>query len=221
MAAFTLWDFSILSLLFFVIIFDIMLLPNEMTKPDSLSSNYSPSTIVYAQQQQHQQPVFPVTNNQEWIDKQSNTKVLFTYSPENPLVGGFTELKFDIEDSKTGTHLKDVFARVTIIDGQQQQQQVPLKFYSMSAPNGHFSINYQFPLEGTYQIFVKVESKYSALTLASFKMFIPFRPVGVININHIFPILIPAGLAAIIGIVAIILFMVLVNKRRKGKDKNV
>ena len=220
MAAFTLWDFCILSLLFFAIIFDIMLLPNETTKPDSLSSsNYSPSTIVYAQQQQHQQSVLPATNNQEWIDKESNTKVLFTYSPENPLVGGFTELKFDIEDSKAGTHLKDVFARVTIIDGQQQQ--VPPKFYSMSASNGHFSINYQFPLEGTYQIFVKVDSKYSALTLASFKMFIPFRPVGVINISHIFPILIPAGLAAIVGAVAIILFIVLVNKRRKGNDKNV
>lgn len=189
------------------------MLSNEIIKPDSILSIYSTSSIVYAQQQQHQQPVLSATNNQEWIDKQSNTKVLFTYSPETPLVGGFTELKFNIQDSTTGTHLKDVFARVTIINGLQQQ--VPLKSYSMRAPNGHFSIKYQFPLEGTYQIFVKVDSKYSALTLASFKMFVPFRPVGVININHIFPILIPAGLVAIVGAVAILSFIILVNKRKK------
>lgn len=57
---------------------------------------------MYAQQQQRQQPVLSATNNQEWIDKQSNTKVQFTYSPEKPLVSGFTELKFNIKDSKRG-----------------------------------------------------------------------------------------------------------------------
>lgn len=206
-------EICILSLYFVIIA--IILFPNETIKPDSISSSiYSTSAIVYAQQQHHLQPALSDTNNQEWIDKQSNIKVLFTYSPEKPLVGGFTELKFKIEDLESGTRLKDVFARVTIIDGQQQQ--VPLKIYNMRAPNGQFSIEYQFPLEGTYQIFVKVDSKYSALTLASFKMFIPFQPVGVINISHLFPILIPAGLAAIAGTVAIILFMVLVNKRKKS-----
>ena len=55
------------------------------------------------------------TNSQEWIDKQSNTKVQFTYSPEKPLVSGVTELKFNMKDSKRGTQLRDVFARVTII----------------------------------------------------------------------------------------------------------
>ena len=123
-------DLCILTLLF-VIIINIILFPNEITKPDNISSSliYGTSAIVYAQQQQHQQPILSTINNEEWIDRQSNTKVLFTYSPDIPLVGGFTELNFNIWESKTGTHLKDVFARVTISD--RQQQQVPLKFYSM------------------------------------------------------------------------------------------
>ena len=182
-------DFYILSL-FLVVFINIPLLPNETSKLGSISSIYSSSTIVYAQQQQRQQPILSATNNQEWIDKQSNTKVQFTYSPEKPLVSGFTELKFNIKDSKRGTQLRDVFARVTIIGVLPQK--APLKFYSIKAPNGNFSVDYQFPLEGTYQIFVKVDSKYSALALASFKVFVPFRPMGIININHIFPILIPA-----------------------------
>ena len=115
---------------------------------------------------------FQLSITRSGLIEQLNTKVLFTYSPDIPLVGGFTELNFNVWDSKTGTHLKDVFARVTISDGQQQH--VPLKFYSVKAPNGHFSIKYQFPLEEIYQIFVKVDSKYSALTLASFKIFVPF-----------------------------------------------
>ena len=209
MTVFMLRDFCILSL-FLVVFINITLLPNETSKPSSISSIYSSSTIMYAQQQQRQQPVLSATNNQEWIDKQSNTKVQFTYSPEKPLVSGFTDLKFNIKDSKRGTQLRDVFARVTIIGVLPQK--APLKFYSIKAPNGNFSVEYQFPLEGTYQIFVKVDSKYSALTLASFKVFVPFRPMGIININHIFPILIPAGLAAIVGVIAILSFISEVSK---------
>ena len=205
-------DFCISSL-FLVVFINITLLPNETSKPSSISSIYSSSTIVYAQQQQRQQPVLSATNNQEWIDKQSNTKVQFTYSPEKPLVSGFTELKFNIKDSKRGTQLTDVFAKVTIIGVLPEK--LPLKSYSIRSPNGNFSLEYQFPLEGTYQILVKVDSKYSALTLASFKVFVPFRPMGIININHIYPILIPAGLVALVGVIAILSFIVLVNKRNK------
>ena len=171
---------------------------------------------MYAQQQHLQEAVNSSANSQEWIDKQSSTKVQFTYSPENPLVSGGTELKFNVKDSKRGTQLKDVFARVTIIGVLPQK--LPLKSYSIRSANGNFSIEYQFPLEGTYQIFVKVDSKYSALTLASFKVFVPFRPMGIININHIYPILIPAGLVALVGTLAIISFMVFINKRNR---KNV
>jgi hypothetical protein len=206
MTVFMLRDFCFL-LLFFIIINN-LLPPNDTTMPDSVSAIYGISTIVYTQQQ----PALSATRNQEWIDKQSNTKVSFTYSPETPLVGGLTDLKFNIEDLKTGTRLKDVFARVTIIDGQQQQQ-VPLRSYNVTAPNGHFSIKYRFAHEGAYQIIVKVDSNYYALTLASFKILVPFQPFGVINVNHIFPLLIPATLVGIAGAVIILVFIMAVNKK--------
>ncbi|MFL6381860.1 MAG: hypothetical protein ACJ72S_11295, partial [Nitrososphaeraceae archaeon] len=164
-------------------------------------------------QQQNQQYTLPVTRNQEWIDKQSNIKVSFTYLPERPMVGGSTELKFNVEDLKTSTPSKDVFARVTIIDGQQQQ--VPLRSYNITAPDGFFSIKYQFAHEGTYQIIVKLNSKYSALTLASFKILVPFQPFGVFNVNYISPLLLPAALVGIVGVVIILAFMIAVNKKRK------
>ena len=126
--------------------------------PDSVLDIYettATSAIAFAQQQQQQgQPVIPATNNQEWIDKQSNIKVSLTYSPEIPVIDTPTELRFNMEDINTGTHLKDVSARLTLLDTQQQKQQFPLASYNLTAPDGYFSIKYRFPHEGTYQIIV-------------------------------------------------------------------
>jgi hypothetical protein len=190
---------------------------------DSISSIYETTTSAVAasaqqQQQKQGQPVIPATNNQEWIDKQSNTKVSFTYSPEIPVVDKPTELRFNIEDINSGTRLKDVYARVTLIDAQQQKQQFPLASYNLTAPDGYFLIKYRFPHEGTYQIIVKANSKYSALTLASFKIFVSFQPLGVINVKEIRPLLIPAALVGAIGAAFIIAFIMIVNKRRKNGD---
>jgi hypothetical protein len=212
MTIFMLRDFCFSLLLFLVIIIKNLLLTNDTTMPENVSAIYSTSTIVYAQQQ-HQQSTLAATRNQEWIDEQSNTKVSFTYLPERPMVGGSTELKFNVEGLKTSTPSKDVFARVTIIDGQQQQ--VPLRSYNITAPDGFFSIKYQFAHEGTYQIIVKLNSKYSALTLASFTILVPFQPFGVFNVNYISPLLLPAALVGIVGVVIILAFMIAVNKKRK------
>ena len=205
--------FLFLSFFFAIIIVNISL-SNEITIQGTTSEIYGTSNFVYAQQQQ---TILSTVKNQQWVDKQSNTRVLFTYSPETPLVGTSTDLKFNIVDLKSGTDYRDVFVRVTILDGQQQQQQkqVPLKFYNITAPNGQFSIKHKFVHDGIYQIIVKVNSKYSALTLASFKIIVPFQPFGVININHIFPLLIPAVLAAIVGAVAILLLMVVIANKKK------
>lgn len=199
---------------FFVIIIVNVSLSNEITIQGTTSEIYDTSNFAYAQQQQ---TILSIVKNQQWADKQSNTRVLFTYSPETPLVGASTDLKFNIVNIKNGTAYRDAFARVTILDGQQQQQQkqVPLKFYNITAPNGQFSIKHKFVHDGIYQIIVKVNSKYSALTLASFKIIVPFQPFGVININHIFPLLTPAVLAAIVGAVAILLFMVVIANKKK------
>jgi hypothetical protein len=195
------------------------------TMLDSVSSIYE-TTATYAatsaqlqqQQQQQGQPFIPATNDQDWIDKQSNTKVSFTYSPEIPVVDKATELNFNIVNISSGTRLKDVFARLTLIDTLQQKQQFPLASYNLTATDGYFSIKYRFPHEGIYQIIVKVNSKYSALTLASFKILVSFQPLAVINIKEIRPLLVPAAIVGATGAATIIAFIIIVNKR--GKNGN-
>ena len=196
--------------LFFVVVIDNISNKTIMIQ-GTISEIYGTPNFAYAQQQQ---TVLSTAKNQQWIDRQSNTKVLFTYSPETPLVGASTDLTFNIVDLKSGTAYRDLFVRVTILDGQQQQKQVPPKFYNITAPNGHFSIKHKFVHDGMYQIIVKANSEDSALTLASFNMIVPLQPFGVININHISPLLLPAVLAAIVGAVAILLFMVVANKKK-------
>jgi hypothetical protein len=214
------------DILFFIIIIfcysylQYMVSYKTTAMPDSVLDIYETTTtsaIAFAQQQQQQgQPVIPATNNQEWIDKQSNIKVSLTYSPEIPVIDTPTELRFNMEDINTGTHLKDVSARLTLLDTQQQKQQFPLASYNLNAPDGYFLIKYRFPHEGTYQIIVKVNSKYSALTLASFKIFVSFQPLGVINVKEIHRLLIPAVLVGAIGAAVIIAFMMIINKRHKN-----
>lgn len=193
------------------------------TMSNSISATYDTTTataVAYAQQQQQQgQSVIPATNNQEWIDTQSNTKVSFAYLPEIPVVDKPTELKFNIVNITSVTHLKDIFVRLTLIDTLQQKQ-FPLASYNLTAPGGYFSIKYRFPHEGTYQIIVKVNSKYSALTLASFKIFVSFQPLGVINLKEIRPLLIPAALVGAMGAALIIAFIMIVNKRRKNGNSH-
>jgi hypothetical protein len=175
-----------------------------------MPSTYNSSTVAYVQQRQQEQPV---ARTQQWIDKQTNTKVLFTHSPEKPLSGTLTELTFDILNSETGIHFRYVLATITIIDGPQQQ--VPIKFSNISAPHGHFSIKYRFAYEGIYQIIAKVNSNNSALALASFRVVVPFQPIGVFNTSHIFPLLIPVVLVAIIGTTGILAFIIIVNRKQK------
>ena len=184
------------------------------TMLNSVSSIYETTTYAaVASEQVRGQSVIPATNNQDWIDKQSTTKVSFTYSPEIPVVDNPTELKFNIVNISSGTRLKDVFARLTLIDTLQQKQQFPLASYNLTATEGYFLIKYRFPHEGTYQIIVKVNSKYSALTLASFKIFVSFQPFAVINVKEIRPLLVPAAIVGAFGVASIIAFIMIVNKR--------
>jgi hypothetical protein len=53
---------------------------------------------------------------QEWQDKEHDIKILFTPSPEYPSVGNTTQLIFSIQDLKTGSHIKNVTATVTVIN---------------------------------------------------------------------------------------------------------
>jgi hypothetical protein len=152
---------------------------------------------------------------QLWTDKENNVKVQFTYSPQTPIIDKPTQLKFSIQNLQTGTPLKNLVARVVIVTNSSGQER-SFKFTNITAPNGSFSVNYLFPDTGVYQVISRTYSK-DAPTLASFKVLVPFQPLGVINTNNINPLILTAGLVGVAGAIAVVIFFVIMRKRTKNK----
>lgn len=152
---------------------------------------------------------------QEWKDQQNAVKVLFSYSPEKPLLYTPTDLKFSIQDLKTGNHLKDLVMNSTII----KDDKIFFKFNGVTIKNGDLSLKAQFPEDGNYQIISQVRSKDNVATaLTSFNIFVPLQPFGKFDADSLTPTLIPAGLVAVslLGLVAVIMF---VSKKKNSKRK--
>ena len=123
--------------------------------------------------------------------------IQFTYSPENPVIDTPTELKFNALNLKTGNQLKNLSARVIVLTSSNGVESF-YKYTNLTAPAGNFSVRYIFPYDGLYKVISKIESKNnSALTLASFSVFVSFPPVGAINDNAINPLFLTALLTSI------------------------
>jgi hypothetical protein len=158
---------------------------------------------------------------QQWINPYNNVKIQFVYEPENPLIYSLTDLKFSVQHIQTGKHLTDLYASITVANGQK----ILKRFNNISAPNGDFSVSLKFLEIGTYQVIVRVDSKGNydnnnnnvALALASFKILVPNQPLGIINVNYMTPLLVPVGLAAIIGVGTLV--MLLMIAKRGGKER--
>ena len=164
-------------------------------------------------------PAFGQTNTgngtQLWVDRENNVKVQFTYLPQTPIIDTPTQLKFNIQNSQTGTPLRNLVARVVIVTNSGGQER-SFKFTNITAPNGSFSVNYLFPDTGVYQVISRIYSKDASI-LASFKVPVPIQPFGVINTNNINPLILPAGLVGIAGAIAVICFLIMIRKRKEIK----
>jgi hypothetical protein len=164
-------------------------------------------------------PAFGQTNSgngtQLWVDRENNVKVQFTYLPQTPIIDTPTQLKFNIQNSQTGTPLRNLVARVVIVTNSGGQER-SFKFTNITAPNGSFSVNYLFPDTGVYQVISRIYSKDASI-LASFKVLVPIQPFGVINTNNINPLILPAGLAGIIGAIVVVSFLIMIRKRKQIK----
>jgi hypothetical protein len=164
-------------------------------------------------------PAFGQTNTgngtQLWVDRENNVKVQFTYLPQTPIIDTPTQLKFNIQNSQTGTPLRNLVARVVIVTNSGGQER-SFKFTNITAPNGSFSVNYLFPDTGLYQVISRIYSKDASI-LASFKVPVPIQPLGVINTNNINPLILPAGLVGIAGAIAVITFLIMIRKRKEIK----
>ena len=165
-------------------------------------------------------PAFGQTNSgngtQLWVDRENNVKVQFTYLPQTPIIDTPTQLKFNIQNSQTGTPLRNLVARVVIVTNSSGQER-SFKFTNITAPNGSFSVNYLFPDTGVYQVIPRIYSKDASI-LASFKVLVPIQPFGVINTNNINPLILPAGLVGMVGAIVVVSFLIIMRKRKKIKS---
>ena len=105
---------------------------------------------------------------QLWIDKANNAKIIFTYNPENPIIGNPTKLLFSIQDLRTGDEIKEVLHARIIVTNERGDI---LKITNSTFADGNFSINYSFPDSGSYKVISKIDSNNVA-ELASFNVYV-------------------------------------------------
>jgi hypothetical protein len=151
---------------------------------------------------------------QIWIDKLNNLKIQFGYSPKEPVIDKPTELGFTVQNVQTGEQIKNLSARVVVVNNAGGQLRT-FKFANITAPNGIFSVNYLFPDSGSYNIITKVDAK-DFTSLASFNVSVPFAPLGTVNVGNLNPLVIPV----IAGIIAATVGVYLILKIKK-KDKKI
>jgi hypothetical protein len=163
--------------------------------------------IVYAQNVDSQNNLLYNNASQQWTDKNNGIKVLFTNSPAEPLVDAPTELRFFVHNLMTDKNLNNLVARVTITTNNSGQERT-IKFSNISAPTGNFSLKYQFPDYGMYQIITNIRSNTSAVALASFRVIVPMPTLNTPDISAL-----PAGIAIIIVGIAVLIGIFIKTRR--------
>ncbi|MFL6411230.1 MAG: hypothetical protein ACJ71K_08310 [Nitrososphaeraceae archaeon] len=98
------------------------------------------------------------TTQQTWINKLNNLKMQFGYLPKEPIIDKPTELKFTVQSLQTSEQIKNLPARLVVVNNAGGQQR-SFKFANITAPNGIFSVKYLFPDSGSYNIITKVDAK--------------------------------------------------------------
>jgi hypothetical protein len=188
------------SLLFLMILtITIVLSLNINALRQSLSSSSNSTTAI----------------QQTWIDKLNNLKIHFGYLPKEPVIDKPTELGFTVQNVQTGEQIKNLSARVVVVNNAGGQLRT-FKFANITTPNGIFSVKYLFPDSGSYNIITKVDAK-DFTSLASFNVFVPLGSLGAVNVGNWNPLIIPeiAGIIAATLGVALILTIKKKNKNKK------
>jgi hypothetical protein len=123
-----------------------------------------------------------LNQTQIWTDTENNIKILFTYSPKNPVVDKPTVLHFSVfsgvgkqvssQNLLTGNYLKNLIATVVIVTNSTGQE-TSFKFNHVHSSNGTFSVKYLFPDSGFYQIITRINSNNPpSILLASFSVIV-------------------------------------------------
>ena len=124
-------------------------------------------------------PISNIPRIQNWTHPDNEINIQFTYEPEKPIIDTFTDLKFSVQNTTTGQHISDsgAVARVVVTNGQRL-----FKFENISIGNdGHFSVKYLFPDDGTHQVITRLDINNS-VNLALFNVFVPHQsPPSIID----------------------------------------
>lgn len=135
---------------------------------------------------------------QFWEDPQDNLEIEFGYEPEVPVIDTFTNLEFSITDFRTGEHIEDSVAFVTITKGQRLY-----KFQNITVPKGDFSVDYLFPEDGTHQVLLRLD-RNNSIHVASFQVFVPHQSPPYILANQ-GNLIIGIGIFAAVGAITILI----------------
>jgi hypothetical protein len=102
-------------------------------------------------------PIGNMSRVQNWTRPDNKIGIQFTYRPEKPIINAFTELKFSVQNTTTGQHIsdtEDAVARVVVTNRQRL-------FKNISVGDGHISVKYLFPDDGTHQAITRLDTKNS------------------------------------------------------------
>jgi hypothetical protein len=115
-----------------------------------------------------------VNNTQIWTNTEQNIKIQFAYQPQKPILDQPTELKFVVQNLKTGDYLKNLVANILVTHNSSGQFS-NFRFSNITVPDGQFSVKYLFPDTGLYEIITRTSAKEIA-ALAAFKVIVPLQP---------------------------------------------
>ena len=48
---------------------------------------------------------------QEWVDKENSIKILFSYSPEKPIIDSKTQMKFNVQEFYKNRNLNKIYSK--------------------------------------------------------------------------------------------------------------
>ena len=113
-------------------------------------------------------------NSQIWTNVEQNIKVQFTYQPQNPVLDQPTQLKFVVQNLKTGEFMKSLHANILVTHNSSGQFS-NFRFGNITVPNGQFSVIYRFQDTGIYEIITRI-SGIDIAVLAPFRVIVPLQP---------------------------------------------
>jgi hypothetical protein len=120
--------------------------------------------------------VYGLQSNQTqiWTDTENNVKILFTYSPKNPVVDKPTVLHFSVfSGGGKQVSSQNLLTGTLVIITNSTGQERTFKFNHLHTTNGTFSVKYLFPDSGFYQIITRINSNNPpSISLASFSVIV-------------------------------------------------